>query len=217
LLSKDYAQGRAAQIDPRKAAKGAAPGALPVGTDTVYLCAADGRGNVVSLINSLFFPFGSGVVAEGTGIALQNRGYGFSLDPQHPNCIAPGKRPFHTIIPAMLLRDGRPWAAFGVMGGDMQAQGHVQVVSHLVDGGCHLQQAIDRPRFNFLQRDRVALEAALQGRHGAALAKLGHAVEDAAATLGHGGFGGAQAIAIDEIGTLWGASDPRKDGAAIGF
>jgi len=217
LLSKDYAQGRAAQIDRRKAAKNAAPGALPVGTDTVYLCAADGRGNMVSLINSLFFPFGSGVVAEGTGIALQNRGYGFSLDPRHPNCIAPGKRPFHTIIPAMLLRNGRPWVAFGVMGGDMQAQGHVQVVSNLVDETCSLQEAVDRPRFHYLQRDRVAIEPGLLARAGADLARRGHVVENTDAALGHGGFGGAQAIAVDEQGSLWGASDPRKDGAAIGF
>jgi len=217
LLSKDYAQGRAALIDPRKAAKNATPGTLPAGADTIYLCAADSRGNMVSLINSLFFPFGSGVVAEGTGIALQNRGYGFSLDPQHPNCIAPGKRPFHTIIPAMLLRDGKPLVAFGVMGGDMQAQGHVQFVSNLVDDVCSLESAIDRPRFHYLQRDRVALEPALLASHGAALARYGHVVETADTTLGHGGFGGAQAIAIDDHGTLWGASDPRKDGAAIGF
>ena len=90
------------------------------------------------------------MVAGDTGIVLQNRGYGFSLDPEHPNCIAPGKRPFHTIIPAMLLNDGRPLVSFGVMGGDMQAQGHVQVVSNLVDAGCNIQEAIDRPRFNYL-------------------------------------------------------------------
>jgi gamma-glutamyltranspeptidase/glutathione hydrolase len=218
LLSKDYAQGRAAMIDLRKTIKAPAAGRLPVGADTVYLCTADGAGNFVSLINSLFFPFGSGVVPEGTGIALQNRGYGFSLDPDHPNCIAPGKRPFHTIIPAILLRDGIPCATFGVMGGDMQAQGHVQIVSHLVDEGCTMQAAIDAPRFHFLEADRVALEPGLEARVGAQLRKLGHDTRDPSAALGHGGFGGAQGIAVDRAsGVLWGASDPRKDGCAIGF
>ncbi len=218
LLSKDYAQGRAALIHPDKALKRAAPGALPALSDTVYLTTADAAGNVVSLINSLYHAFGSGMVAGDTGIALQNRGYGFSLDPAHPNCLAPGKRPFHTIIPAMLMRDGRPLASFGVMGGDMQAQGHVQLVSHLVDGGCNVQEAIERPRFNYFTGDRVALEARLEGEVGAALRRRGHVLEDEAMALLRGGFGGAQAIAIDPAtGAYWGASDPRKDGCAIGF
>jgi len=217
LLSKDYAQGRAALIRPDKALKRVAAGTL-VATDTVYLTTADAHGNVASLINSLYLAFGSGIVAGDTGIALQNRGGGFSLDPTHPNCLAPGKRPFHTIIPAMLLREGRPLLSFGVMGGDMQAQGHVQVVSHVIDAGDNIQEAIERPRFNFLAGDRVALEARLQAAVGAALTRRGHVVEDEAAALGYGGFGGAQAIAIDPTsGTYWGASDPRKDGCAVGF
>jgi len=218
LLSKDYAQGRAALIHPDKALKRVAPGALPALSDTVYLTTADAAGNVVSLINSLYHAFGSGMVAGDTGIALQNRGYGFSLDPAHPNCLAPGKRPFHTIIPAMLMRDGRPLVSFGVIGGDMQAQGHVQLVSHLVDGGCNVQEAIERPRFNYLTGDRVALEARLQVEVGAALTRRGHVLEDEAMALLSGGFGGAQAIAIDPVtGAYWGGSDPRKDGCAVGF
>ncbi|MGH7786587.1 MAG: gamma-glutamyltransferase [Candidatus Binatia bacterium] len=218
LLSKDYAQGRAALIDPVNAAKRVAPGQLWVGSDTVYLTTADRDGNVVSLINSLYLAFGSGLVAGDTGIVLQNRGFGFSLDPAHPNCLAPGKRPFHTIIPAMLFKDDRPLASFGVMGGDMQAQGHVQLVSHLVDGGRNIQEAIDRPRFNYLGTDRVALERALQGRVGAELQRRGHVVEDETAALLGGGFGGAQGLLIDPAtGAYWGGSDPRKDGCAIGF
>jgi gamma-glutamyltranspeptidase / glutathione hydrolase len=216
LLSKDYAQGRAALIDRQRARKRIDPGHL-AGGDTVYLTVADGAGNIVSLINSLYLPFGSGMTAGDTGIVLQNRGYGFSLDPTHPNCIAPGKRPFHTIIPAMVLQDGRPVVSFGVMGGDMQAQGHVQVVSHLVDSGCNIQEAIDWPRFNYLEADRVALERKLAVRVGAELARRGHVVEDENAALLRGGFGGAQGIMIDAAGTYWGGSDPRKDGCAIGF
>jgi gamma-glutamyltranspeptidase/glutathione hydrolase len=217
LLSKDYAQGRAALIDPRTARKHVAPGRLP-SSETVYLTVADRDGNVVSLINSLYLAFGSGMVAGETGIALQNRGYGFSLDPAHPNCIAPRKRPFHTIIPAMLFKDGRPLVSFGVMGGDMQAQGHVQVVSHLLDAECNIQEAIDRPRFHYLDTDRVALERALAERIGGALAARGHVIEDESAALAHGGFGGAQGIMIDPTtGAYWGGSDSRKDGCAVGY
>ncbi|MGD9763599.1 MAG: gamma-glutamyltransferase family protein [Candidatus Binatia bacterium] len=218
LLSKDYAQGRAALIRPDRALKHVAPGGVSAATDTVYVAAADRFGNLVSLINSLGRPFGSGVVAGDTGIVLQNRGGGFVLDPAHPNCIAPGKRPFHTIIPAMVLRDGRPLVALGVMGAHMQAQGHVQLVQHLVDGSCNVQEAIERPRFNFLGEDRVALEAPLLAAAREALARRGHVIEDESAARGHGNFGGAQAIAVDPVsGVYWGGSDPRKDGCAIGF
>ncbi len=217
LLSKDYAQGRAALVNPTKAQKSASPGGFRAGADTIYLTTADAHGNVVSLINSLFYPFGSGVVATGTGIALQNRGYGFSLDPTHPNCIAPRKRPFHTIIPAMLMRNGKPLVSFGVMGGDMQAQGHVQVVSNLVDAGMNPQNALAAPRFHYVEADRVALESQMYDRIGTELEAKGHEVLGPDAALGRGGFGGAQAIAIDEEGTYWGASDPRKDGCAAGI
>ncbi len=218
LLSKDYAQGRAALIDPAKARKQVAPGLMPRGGDTVYLTVADAAGNVVSLINSLYLAFGSGIVAADTGIVLQNRGFGFSLDPSHPNVIAPGKRPFHTLIPGMLMQAGRPLVSFGVMGGDMQAQGHVQLVSHLVDGGCNIQEAIERSRFHYVDSDRVALERALAARVGPALTARGHTVVDETVALLRGGFGGAQGIMIDPAtGTYWGGSDPRKDGCAVGL
>jgi gamma-glutamyltranspeptidase/glutathione hydrolase len=217
LLSKDYAQGRAALLKRDRALKVARAGIFP-GTDTVYLTTADRQGNVVSLINSLFFPFGSGIVAGETGIALQNRAYGFSADPAHPNRLAPRKRPFHTIIPGMILRDGRPLVSFGVMGGDMQAQGHVQLVSNLVDSACNIQEAIDLPRFHYLDADRVSLERELAEATGAELARRGHCVEDPAAALARGGFGGGQGIMIDPVtGALWGGSDKRKDGCAMGF
>ncbi|HUI25716.1 MAG TPA: gamma-glutamyltransferase [Candidatus Kryptonia bacterium] len=218
LLSKDYARVRAGLIESGRALPGVPPGVFPVGTDTVYLTTADRDGNVVSLINSLFFPFGSGMVAGDTGIVLQNRGYGFSLDPSHPNCVAPRKRPFHTIIPAMLLKDGRPLLSFGVMGGDVQAQGHVQVISNMVDHGCNIQEALDYPRVHYLDGCNVAVEndyavevrAELQGR--------GHNVQDEFATLLRGGFGGGQGIMIDPAtGAYWGGSDRRKDGCAVGF
>jgi gamma-glutamyltranspeptidase/glutathione hydrolase len=217
LLSKDYAQGRAALLKRDKALKVARAGNFP-GTDTVYLTAADREGNVVSLINSLYFPFGSGIVAGDTGFALQNRGYGFSVDPAHPNRLAPRKRPFHTIIPGMILRDGKPLVSFGVMGGDLQAQAHVQLVSNLVDCACNIQEAIDLPRFHYLDTDRVSLERELQESVGAELARRGHTVEDPAAALARGGFGGGQGIMIDPAtGALWGGSDKRKDGCAVGF
>jgi gamma-glutamyltranspeptidase / glutathione hydrolase len=218
LLSKDYAQGRAALLRRDKALKSAGAGGFVGGSDTVYLTAADRDGNVVSLINSLFFAFGSGIVAGETGIALQNRGHGFSADPAHPNRLAPGKRPFHTIIPGMLLRDGKPLVSFGVMGGDMQAQGHVQVVSNLVDFGCNIQEAIDLPRFHYLESDRVSLERELHESAGGDLSRRGHAVEDPGAALARGGFGGGQGIMIDPAnGAYWGGSDKRKDGCAVGF
>jgi len=184
----------------------------------VYLTAADGQGNVVSLINSLFFPFGSGMVAGETGIVLQNRGYGFSLDATHPNCLAPRKRPFHTIIPAMLLRDERPVLSFGVMGGDVQAQGHVQVVSNMVDYALNIQEALDYPRLHYLEGARVALEPEYDESVRDELRRRGHDAVDESATLLRGGFGGGQGILIDPAtGTYWGGSDRRKDGCAIGF
>ena len=218
LLSKEYARVRAGLIRLDQAHEGPAAGTVKVGTDTVYLTVADRTGNVVSLINSLYFPFGSGMVAGDTGIALQNRGYGFVLDPAHPNCVAPGKRPFHTIIPAMLFRDGKPIVSFGVMGGDVQAQAHVQVVSHLVDYGLNIQEGLDFPRFHCLDTNRVALEAEYAPDLRSQLAGLGHVVLGEEAVMIRGGFGGGQGIMIDPAtGSFWGGSDRRKDGCAIGF
>ncbi len=217
LLSKDYAHGRAAIINPSKALKGVQPGNIKTG-DTVYLTTADAQGNVVSLINSLYLAFGSGMVAGDTGIALHNRGFGFVLEPGHPNVVAPGKRPFHTIIPAMLFQGEQPRVSFGIMGGDQQAQAHVQVVSNLVDYGLNIQEALDYPRFHYLDTDRVSLEpeydaAALNG-----LRHLGHDLVDPGQVILRGGFGGGQGIMIDPAtGAYWGGSDRRKDGCAIGF
>jgi gamma-glutamyltranspeptidase / glutathione hydrolase len=149
---------------------------------------------------------------------LQNRGYGFAVDPRHPNCVAPRKRPFHTIIPAMLFSNGRPVVSFGVMGGDVQAQGHVQVVSNLIDYDLNIQEAIDYPRFHYVDADRVALEAEYDAELRQQLGRMGHDVLGEEAVLARGGFGGGQGIMIDPVtGCFWGGSDRRKDGAAIGF
>ena len=218
LLSDDYADGRA-QLVGEKALALARPGA-PRG-DTIYCCAADAEGNLVSFIQSLFMGFGSGVACGDTGVLLQNRGAGFRLDPEHPNALAPGKRPFHTIIPGMLVRDGRPWMAFGIMGGDIQAQAHTGFVSGIVDHGLNPQEALDRARFRFLEGARVAIETPDApvdegGTLGDALAARGHdVVAPAAAMIDQ--FGGGQAIAREEDGTLVGASDARKDGCAMGL
>ena len=218
LLAKDYAHGRAALIHPRRALKQARPGNVTAGTDTVYLTAADGAGNVVSLINSLYFPFGCGLVAGDTGVVLHNRGYGFVLDPAHPNCLAPHKRPFHTIIPAMLLHDDVPIVSFGVMGGDVQAQGHVQVVSNLIDYDLNVQEALDYPRFHYLDADRVALEPEYDAPLRTRLLEIGHAIVSDDAVALRGGFGGGQGIMIDPgTGCYWGGSDRRKDGCAVGW
>lgn len=218
LVSKVYARRRAALIDRDRAIAEPTPGAPSKGTDTVYLTTADAHGNVVSLINSLFMPFGSGMVAGDTGIVLQNRGYGFVTDPEHPNCVAPRKRPFHTIIPAMLFRDDLPLVSFGVMGGDVQAQGHLQVVSNMVDYGLNIQEALDYPRFNYLEANQVALESEYGSELCERLSAMGHEVLGEEAALLRGGFGGGQGIMINpETGCYWGGSDRRKDGCAIGF
>ncbi|HVM95045.1 MAG TPA: gamma-glutamyltransferase [Candidatus Acidoferrales bacterium] len=218
LLAKDYAQGRAALIQPKRALKRASPGKAKASSDTVYLTTADRHGNVVSLINSLYFAFGSGMVAGDTGIALQNRGYGFVTEAGHPNCLAPRKRPFHTIIPAMLFKDGRPLVSFGVMGGDQQAQGHLQVVSNLVDHRLNIQEALDFARFHYVDADRVALEREHDDVARELLRSWGHDIIDEQAILAGGGFGGGQGIMLDPInGSLWGGSDRRKDGCAAGW
>jgi gamma-glutamyltranspeptidase/glutathione hydrolase len=217
LLSREYAAARAALVRADRASPVTARGASRRG-DTVYVAVADRAGNVVSLLNSLYFPFGSGLVVDGTGIVLQNRGFAFSLDPAHANALAPGKRPFHTLAPAMLFKDGAPLVAFGVMGGNLQAQAHVQVVSSLVDHGDNVQEALDRPRFHVLDDGSVALETACGERLARELAARGHVVRDELAAIPYGGFGGGQAIMIDaETSTYWGGSDSRKDGCAVGF
>jgi len=215
MLSKAYAESRAGEIGHR--AGSYAPKAGSGGHDTVYLTAVDGDGNAVSFINSVYMGFGSGLTAR--GFALQNRGHSFSLDPEHANALAPGKRPFHTIIPAMLREDGAFRASWGVMGGSMQPQGHLQVVCNLVDAGLNPQAALDAPRFRWLDGRRVALETNripesvvtnLRGR--------GHRVVPEDEFFADGGhFGGGQVIYRRADGTFVGGSDPRRDGQAVGL
>ena len=217
LLSKDYAAQRRSLIRPDRALEVVVPG-QPEHRDTVYLTVVDGEGNAVSFINSLFHGFGSGLVVPGTGICLQNRGACFRLEPGHPNALAGGKRPYHTIIPAMALREGRLWLSFGVMGGFMQPQGHLQVLVNLVDYGLSPQAALDAPRFRVDERGGllVALEDGVPSATRQALASLGHDVRTE--PLFAPGFGSGDIIAVDaESGVLHGASDPRKDGCAVGF
>jgi gamma-glutamyltranspeptidase / glutathione hydrolase len=224
MLSKEYAASRRHEIDADHAATDYAP--LRVGGsaapergdhpqamgDTVYLTVADAQGNVVSLIQSIYEAFGSGIVAGNTGIVLHNRGSLFSLRPGHPNQLAPGKRPFHTLIPAMVLKDGRPWLSFGVMGGDMQAQGHVQVLLNLIDFGMNVQEAGEAARFRHSDAG-LALESAIAPAARFGLIERGHKVIDSV-----GVFGGFQGIMIDPATRLFMAgSDPRKDGMAAGW
>jgi gamma-glutamyltranspeptidase / glutathione hydrolase len=217
LLSKAYAARRRALIDPSKALDSPPPGELNTGTDTTYLTVVDKDGNAVSFINSVFDSFGSGIVAGNTGIVLHNRGVGFSLNPDHPNRLEPGKRPFHTIIPAMVFKDGQLLLSFGVMGGGIQPQGHVQVLVNLIDLGMGLQEAIDAPRFRFMAGRSVLLEEELSAAVIQKLTALGHVRATPPGIL-RSSMGGGQAIMIDPLSkTLMGASDPRKDGLAIGY
>jgi gamma-glutamyltranspeptidase / glutathione hydrolase len=218
LLSPAYACERAALVGER-ALTAPMPGTL--GGDTTVLCAADSEGNQVSFIQSLFSGFGSGIACGETGILLQSRGAGFRLDASHPAALAPGRRPFHTLMPGFLLRDGTPWMAFGIMGGDVQAQAHTAFVANLLEGGMNPQEALDAPRFRWLGGARVVLEApelavAEGGMLGASLAARGHAVEPTPA-LAADTFGGGQAIAREADGVWVGASDRRKDGCALGL
>jgi gamma-glutamyltranspeptidase/glutathione hydrolase len=216
LLEKGYARRRAAEIGERALAA-PRPG---LAGDTVYLCAADAEGNLVSFIQSLFTGFGSGVGCGETGVVLQSRGAGFRLEPGHRNALAPRKRPLHTIIPGMLLRDGEPWTAFGAMGGPIQPQSHLNFVANVVDLGLSPQEALDRPRFRFLGGRQVLVEApdasvAEGGTLAAALEARGHEVQRPGA-FAMDAFGGGQAIQRLADGVLAGASDRRKDGCALG-
>jgi gamma-glutamyltranspeptidase/glutathione hydrolase len=217
LLDEAYARRRAGAIGERAAAA-ALPG---LAGETVYLCAADAEGNLVSFVQSLFTGFGSGVGCGETGVVLQSRGAGFRLERGHPNALAPRKRPLHTILPGMLLRDGEPWIAFGSMGGAIQPQSHLNFVANLVDLGLSPQEALDRPRFRFQGGRRVLLEApdapvAEGGSLAAALEARGHEIERPG-RFAVDAFGGGQAIARLPGGVLAGASDRRKDGCALGL
>lgn len=219
LLSPAYADTRRREIDPRRANLEARSGQPLGGSDTVYFCAVDARGNACSFINSNYWMFGTGIVPEGFGFPLQNRGSGFSLDPGHANALAPRKRPYHTIIPGMLTReaDGSLYGPFGVMGGFMQPQGHLLVASALADDGLDPQRALDRPRFciNSGTADgEVALEQGLPEATAAELEARGHAVSRVSG-FARVQFGRGQVIRRDPNGALWGGSDPRADGCAM--
>jgi gamma-glutamyltranspeptidase/glutathione hydrolase len=212
MLSDETAARLAALIDPDRALPDPARASEAVHRETVYLCVVDRDRMAVSLIYSIFHNFGSGLASSRFGINFQNRGAGFSLKAGHPNEAGGGKRPMHTIIPAMLRAEGRFLMPFGVMGGGYQPQGHVRLISNLIDFGMDPQEAIDAPR-SFADAGMAWLETGYPEKVAEGLAARGHAVRRRAMPLG-----GAQAIAIDaETGVLTGASDPRKDGCALGW
>lgn len=220
LLSKEYADERRTLIDPRRATLDQKRGVPVASSDTVYFSAADRFGNACSFINSNYMGFGTGIVPKGWGFTLQNRGHNFDLDPAHPNALAPRKRPYHTIIPAMATRerDGSLFASFGVMGGFMQPQGHVQVFSALTDSDMDPQAALDLPRF-CIEDGRAAglvdLEDGIADRVIADLAERGHIVAKVTGWE-RASFGRGQVILRERAtGVLTGGSDPRADGCAM--
>jgi len=224
LLSKDHAKRQRARIRDDVAAKVYPDPASLQSGDTIYLTVADEAGNMVSLIQSNYRGMGSGMTPPGLGFILQNRGELFALDPQHANRFEPGKRPFHTIIPAFVTKDGKPWISFGLMGGAMQPQGHVQIVTNLIDFGMNLQEAGDAPRIyhegsssptgeTMTDGGRLYLESGFDYSTVRALMDRGHRVGTA-----RGPYGGYQAILRDpESGVYFGASESRKDGQAAGY
>ena len=240
LLSKSYAAARRKLIDPQHATLDQQRGSPVASSDTVYLSVVDGQGNACSFINSNYMGFGTGIVPKGYGFTLQNRGHNFSLDPEHPNALEPGKRPYHTIIPGMITKDGRRetgdgmsrfsvtglpsgdalFASFGVMGGFMQPQGHLQVASALIDDHLDPQAALDRPRFCIFDGeagDGVALESGITADVMQTLREMGHPTQ-AVEGYGRALFGRGQIIIRDaQSGVLWGGSDPRADGCAMGL
>ena len=225
LISKAYAAERRQLIDPARAARTYDAGHPPVNDgDTIYLCTADAEGNMVSLIQSNYRGMGSGIVVPGLGFGFQDRGEIFTMEPGHANVYAPGKRPFHTIIPAFVMKDGGPWLAFGVMGGAMQPQGHVQILINLIDYGLNLQEAGDAARWQhdgstdydhprMTDGGYVYLESGIPWNVVAELKRRGHDIR-----TDLGGFGGYQAIEWDAKNhTYLGASESRKDGQAAGW
>jgi gamma-glutamyltranspeptidase/glutathione hydrolase len=227
LISKEYAKDRAKLIDQKRAAQQVNAGHVPASSDTVYLTAADSDGNMVSLIQSIYQGFGSKIVPDGLGFAMQNRGALFSLDPTHRNCLEPHKRPFNTIIPGFVTRDSQPCFSFGVMGGDFQPQGHAQVLMNIIDYGMSPQQAGEQPRVDHSESSTptgrasvdgglVTLEEHIPDSVRQQLTEMGHKVSSGVAVFGV--FGGYQGIWRDEEPRRYfGGSDPRKDGCAIGY
>ena len=230
LLSKEYANERRKLIDIKRAVIDPKRGTPVASSNTVYLSVADEFGNACSFINSNYMGFGTGIVPKGWGFTLQNRGHNFSLDPNHPNALAPRKRPYHTIIPAMVTRPPSPsarragdegeslFASYGVMGGFMQPQGHVQVLSALMDDGLDPQAALDLPRFCIDVDEaggRVAIEEGMPKETMDALQKMGHPLYEVKG-YERALFGRGQVILRDtETGVLCAGSDPRADGCAM--
>jgi len=222
MLSDTFIAERRSHLDEAHAAARVDPGPAMTASETIYLTTADSAGNMVSFINSLFSEFGSGVVVPGTGFALHNRGAGFTLEPGLPNTVAPGKRPFHTLIPGFVSKpgaspaaDGRtdtPYMSFGLMGGAMQAQGHAQLLLNLFVFGMDIQRAIDAARFRHTEGMHVALEGPITDSVRAALTSMGHVVSEGTGPM----MGGSQAIIRLPQGYAAG-SDPRKDGEAVGY
>ncbi len=221
LLSADYAAQRRQRINPQRATSNVERGSPVVAGGTVYCCAVDGQGNACSFINSNYMGFGTGLTPEGWGFTLQNRGHNFSLDPAHPNALAPRKRPYHTIIPGLLTRaDGSLYGPFGVIGGFMQPQGHAQVVVALLDDGADPQEALNRLRFCIdveAAGGNVLLETGLPRELVEGLAARGHPVKAEIGGYARAVFGRGQIIRREPDGVLWGGSDPRADGCAMGF
>jgi gamma-glutamyltranspeptidase/glutathione hydrolase len=212
LISDAVIDELAARVDRKRRRGDLGPLPQPAGSDTVYLAVVDENGMAVSFINSLYDEFGSGIVTRKTGVVLHNRGKGFVCDPGHRNCIAPRKRPMHTLVPAMVMKDGEPHMVLGVMGAHFQPMGHVYVMTNVFHYGMDPQTAIDAPRV-FFDGDTVLVEESVPEAVVAGLRQLGHQV--AARRMP---WGGAQAVLIDRAsGVLAGASDPRKDGMALGY
>ena len=223
LISKEYANKRRDEINPTRAARSVKAGEIENG-DTIYLTVADKDGNMVSLIQSNYRGMGSGMVPPGLGFMLQDRGELFSLDKDHYNVYEPEKRPFHTIIPAFITKDNKPYISFGLMGGAMQPQGHAQIVINLIDFGMNLQEAGDAPRIRHVSNQQptggemfdggeLSLESGFDYKEIRKLMKYGHKV-----IFSLGSFGGYQAIMYDnELGVYFGASESRKDGGAMGY
>jgi gamma-glutamyltranspeptidase/glutathione hydrolase len=216
MLDESYLAERARLIDPKRAQR-FGHGQAPRG-GTIYLTTADERGMMVSFIQSNYMGFGSGVVVPGWGISMQNRGYGFVLDPQSPNCVAPAKRPFHTIIPAFLTKDGRPQMSFGVMGGNMQPQGHLQTLVRMLVHGQQPQAACDAPRWRFNQGLEINVEGSMDPKTVQGLVERGHHVDvinDSYQDFGAGQF--IWRLGDPAVEGYVAASDPRRDGQAAGF
>ena len=206
LLDPAYGAFRAAQMTDRAQVWSHE---IPPKSGTVYFCCADGEGNMVSFIQSNYMGFGSGIVVEGTGIALQNRGADFSLDPDNVNCLRPGKRTYHTIIPGFLMKDGKPVGPFGVMGGYMQPQGHLQVMMNYIDFGLDPQQALDAPRWQWMRDGRVTVESRFSSSLSLELQRKGHIIQP---SLAAASFGRGQMIVRLDNGVLVGGTESRTDG-----